>query len=134
LAQEFWNKERATIAIETHDFECPPNHQQVKYAMLVATQALAEGYDVYCGCAGGIGRTGTFLAVLVAAYRPTERDPITFVRNKYDSRAIETPSQEAWVYDFVRKNRWFFARLRAILRGTRVKRTRSRKRRQHRSN
>jgi protein-tyrosine phosphatase len=127
LAQEFWDQERATIAIEMHDYECPPNHQQVKYAMLVATQALAEGCDVYCGCAGGIGRTGIFLAVLAAAYRPTEKDPITFVRNKYDSHAIETVSQEAWVYDFVRKNRSFFTRLRAILRGG-VKKRRNRRR------
>jgi protein-tyrosine phosphatase len=135
LAQEFWNQERATIAIETYDFECPPNHQQVKYAMLVATQALAEGYNVYCGCAGGIGRTGTFLAVLAAAYRPTDKDPISFVRNRYDSHTIETRSQEAWVDDFVRKNRRsFFVRLRAILHGTRVKKKRSRKRMQRRSN
>jgi hypothetical protein len=49
---------------------------------LVATQALAEGYDVYCGCAGGLGRTGTFLAVLVAAYRPRVKDPISFGHSK----------------------------------------------------
>jgi protein-tyrosine phosphatase len=132
LAQEFWNQERATIAIETHDFQCPPNHQQVKYAMLVAAQALAEGYDVYCGCAGGIGRTGMFLAVLVAAYRPRVEDPIAFVRVKYNTHSVATASQEAWVHDFVRRNQSFFTQLRAVLRSAGVKRTRTRKRRQSR--
>ena len=37
------SQERATIAIETRDFRCQPNHQQVKYARLVgAPRALAE--------------------------------------------------------------------------------------------
>ena len=129
LAKELWDRQRATIAVETRDFRCPPNHQQVKYAMLVATQALADGCNVYCHCSGGIGRTGMFLAVLVAAYQPTVNDPISFVRANYDEAAVETLSQKRWVRDFIRRNRTFFAQLRAMLRGARAKNKRGPKQR-----
>jgi hypothetical protein len=36
------DQQRSTIAIETRNLRCPPNHRQVKYAMLMATKTLAE--------------------------------------------------------------------------------------------
>lgn len=54
---------------------------------------LHEGDKVFCGCIGGHGRTGTFLAALVAHMMPGEKDAIQYVRDNYCKKAVESEVQ-----------------------------------------
>lgn len=56
---------------------------------------LVNNVPVYVGCLGGIGRTGTFLAVLAKA--AGAKDPVGYVREHYLRHAVETPAQERFV-------------------------------------
>ncbi len=72
-----------------------------------AIATLREAYDrasrdrVEIGCGGGIGRTGTALAVLCVLDGMAPEAAITWVRAHYHPRAIETP----WQRRFVRRVR-----------------------------
>jgi len=54
-------------------------------------EMLDAGKKVHCGCIGGHGRTGTFLAALVSCYG--EADAISYVRKNYCKRAVESSTQ-----------------------------------------
>ncbi|WP_262852569.1 phosphatase domain-containing protein [Mumia quercus] len=68
-----------------------------------ATATLHEAYDraaherVEIGCGGGIGRTGTALAVLCVLDGLAPDDAIAWVRAHYHRRAVETPWQRRYV-------------------------------------
>ena len=53
---------------------------------------LHAGKKVHCGCIGGHGRTGTFLAALLSVVAG-EVDAITYVREHYCKKAVETAEQ-----------------------------------------
>jgi hypothetical protein len=57
---------------------------------------------VEVACGGGKGRTGTALACLVAIDAPHVTDPVRYVREHYDSKAVETPWQRRFVARFPR--------------------------------
>lgn len=71
-----------------------PPDDPVMFAKLVehVANALVSGKTVHCGCIGGHGRTGTFLAALVKFMR-NETDAIKFVRDNYCEKAVESQSQ-----------------------------------------
>jgi hypothetical protein len=52
---------------------------------------IDAGRKVHCGCMGGHGRTGMFLAALVTRYG--ESDAIEYVRTNYCKTAVESTSQ-----------------------------------------
>lgn len=54
-------------------------------------EQLEDGMKVHCGCIGGHGRTGTFLAALVAEFG--EQDAIQYVRTNYCKKAVESHEQ-----------------------------------------
>ena len=55
-------------------------------------------YDkVLIMCLGGLGRTGTALAILGSLSGAISGDPIRWVRENYSPMAIETPSQERYI-------------------------------------
>jgi hypothetical protein len=56
-------------------------------------QQVNAGRKVHCGCIGGHGRTGLFLAALKAYMDPEEKDPITLVRTAYCKKAVESTVQ-----------------------------------------
>jgi protein-tyrosine phosphatase len=56
------------------------------------SQQLDAGRKVHAGCIAGHGRTGTFLAALVAT-RKVSDDPIAYVRKHYCPCAVETTVQ-----------------------------------------
>lgn len=60
--------------------------------------ALEAGERLYVGCMGGVGRTGTLLALLVAQ-NPffTGQTAIAYIRQVYVSHAVETAEQERQV-------------------------------------
>jgi hypothetical protein len=59
-------------------------------------QQLEEGLKVHCGCIGGHGRTGTFLAALVKEMTGNE-DAIEYVREHYCKKAVESNEQIAFL-------------------------------------
>jgi protein-tyrosine phosphatase len=63
----------------------------------VVTAALDRGERVLVLCLGGHGRTGTFLAALIALAEPGTTDPVAAVRERHCGRAVETPEQQAAV-------------------------------------
>ena len=66
---------------------------------------LRRGDNVYVGCAGGSGRTGTFLALLTKISGVTH-DPVGYVRRHYKKTAVETAEQMRYV-DEMEVRRYF---------------------------
>lgn len=58
-------------------------------------RALDERVELACG--GGVGRTGTALAVLAVWSGVPAEDAVGWVRANYLPRAVETPWQRLWV-------------------------------------
>ena len=84
----------AAMVLDIPDYGVPED-AEARAALDAVLAALARGEAVFIGCRAGLGRTGTVLALLLKALG--EADPIARVRRDYDSRAVETPSQEAFV-------------------------------------
>jgi hypothetical protein len=86
------------------DFRNPTSTED---AVAALTEAHARAFDqrVEVSCGGGVGRTGSALAVLAtfAGARPDEA--VAWVRRHYDRRAVETPWQRRWVLEVGRAQR-----------------------------
>lgn len=113
VPRNFWSLKMAkeirlpcNFEIPTQDFGLPDKSQMVNGVREVLLR-LAMDENVFVGCAGGIGRTGTFLGCLVRA--TGEPKPIAYVRRHYLRGAIETEAQEDFVMNFPTM-RWYFAR------------------------
>ncbi len=59
---------------------------------------LAEGKKVIVYCIGSHGRTGTFLASLIALLEPEIEDPIAAVRERHCQKAIESRAQAEYIF------------------------------------
>lgn len=93
------------ISIPTRDFSVPPV-ALFRMGLLQALTLLHQRQKLYVGCMGGVGRTGLFMGGLVKVVseyrRKTHRstlDPKLYVREKYQSHAIETQKQEQYLED-----------------------------------
>ena len=94
-----WSKPRAAWPhrwVRWPDFGLPLNEADARAAIEeVWERAVAERVEV--ACSGGRGRTGTVLAAL-AMLDGLDRDAaVTWVRDRYDARAVETPWQRWWL-------------------------------------
>lgn len=97
----------ADIVIPTEDFSVPEVSVMQKGINSALLHALS-GYDIYAGCMGGTGRTGTFMACLAKCVSdwneskgfPGLGDPVAYVRNTYRSHAVETKEQESYCRTF----------------------------------
>lgn len=84
------------------DFRLPSDRQD-------AYDALREAWDrsdserVEIACHGGRGRTGTALACLAVLDGVPASEAVSYVRDLYDSRAVETPRQRWFVRGFPAK-------------------------------
>jgi protein-tyrosine phosphatase len=74
------------------DGAAPADIEGFKDLVAWVSQQLDAGRKVHVGCAAGHGRTGTFLAALVAT-RKVSDDPIAYVRQNYCPCAVETTAQ-----------------------------------------
>jgi len=78
------------------DFGLPASTEDAVAALREAhARAAAERVEV--ACAGGIGRTGTALAVLAVLGGVAPDDAVGWVRAHYHPRAVETRRQRRWV-------------------------------------
>jgi hypothetical protein len=89
-------KDPADLSVSCKDFGVPDPADMRDAVVETLNQAL-DGEQIYVGCMGGIGRTGTFMASLAKA--AGENDPVAYVRSTYLEHAVETKAQEQFVAD-----------------------------------
>lgn len=102
-----------------------PKPKDMKAAVEEAIEAAFKGEPVFAGCMGGIGRTGTFLAVVLKVLCPQygfETDGyVRAVKQLYFPPAVETDGQYSLISsidvdDLRRKVKWLW--LKAVIRRT----------------
>ncbi|GGT07822.1 protein-tyrosine phosphatase family protein [Streptomyces chromofuscus] len=81
------------------DFRLPKDRADARAALTEAWERAAEE-PVEIACGGGRGRTGTALACLAVLDGVPPREAVTYVRARYDRRAVETPWQHRYVRGF----------------------------------
>jgi hypothetical protein len=83
------------VKYPVQDMSVPTDPATFKNLVTWTKAQLDAGRKVHCGCIGGHGRTGMFLAALVSEYG--ERDAIAYVRKGYCVKAVESASQVAFL-------------------------------------
>jgi hypothetical protein len=82
--------------VRWRDFRLPDSTEHAVDALREAhTRAASERVEIACG--GGVGRTGTALAVLAIMSGVAPDDAVAWVRKHYRPRAVETRQQRRWV-------------------------------------
>jgi protein-tyrosine phosphatase len=81
------------------DFRLPRDRDAAADAFAEAHRRALSGERVEVACGGGRGRTGTALAC-IAVLAGVEGDPVAWVREHYDRRAVETPWQRRYARAF----------------------------------
>lgn len=84
------------ILYKIDDMHAPVEAAQFRALVEWTAGQLAAGFKVHCGCIGGHGRTGTFLAALVRHMTGVEA-AIDYVREHYCKKAVETQEQIAYL-------------------------------------
>lgn len=82
--------------VRWRDFGLPASTTDA-VAALQEAHARAVSERVEIACAGGVGRTGTALAVLAVISGVDREAAVGWVRTAYHPRAVETPWQRRWV-------------------------------------
>lgn len=83
------------------DFRLPASTEDLVAALREAHErARTERVEVACG--GGVGRTGSALAVLAAMSGVPPNDAVGWIRAHYHRRAVETRRQRRWVEETAR--------------------------------
>jgi protein-tyrosine phosphatase len=78
------------------DFRTPTSDTEAIDALREAlARAGHERVEIACG--GGVGRTGTALALVATFAGVAPEDAVGWVRQNYHRRAVETPWQRRWV-------------------------------------
>lgn len=83
------------------DFWLPSNSAGLEGVLREALRRCATE-RVEIACTGGVGRTGTALACLVALDGMPGSAAVDYVRRNYSHRAMETPWQKRFARTFVR--------------------------------
>jgi hypothetical protein len=78
------------------DFRTPVSTADA-WEAIVDAHARAAIERVEIGCDGGVGRTGTALAVMAVLAGVPRADAVAWVRTHYQRRAVEMPWQRRWV-------------------------------------
>jgi protein-tyrosine phosphatase len=83
--------------VEWPDFLLPRDsgHAIAMIRGLYGRAQAGEAVEVACG--GGIGRTGTVIAVLAVLCGLTPTEALAWTRAHYHHRAVETPWQRKWI-------------------------------------
>lgn len=79
------------------DMSVPASLEDFKNLLTWVSGRLDTGDRVHVGCVGGHGRTGLFLSALVSLRMPEVKDPVTYVRENYCHKAVESAEQLWWL-------------------------------------
>lgn len=84
------------------DFRAPADTHDCEAALREAHgRAVGERVEITCG--GGVGRTGSALALLAVMSGVAADDAVAWVRAHYHPRAVETPGQKRWLSGAARR-------------------------------
>jgi hypothetical protein len=98
FTQKHWPwKKGAELLFKITDMDAPSDAAEFKKLIKWTREQLDKGLKVHCGCIGGHGRTGTFLAALVSEFG--EPDAITYVRTNYCKKAVESSRQINFLHE-----------------------------------
>lgn len=89
----------AEIFMHVQDRSVPKSVGDFQKLIDFTIENLEKGKKIHVGCIGGHGRTGTFFAALVAQFMGVE-DSITYVRDNYCKKAVESDEQVAWLHQY----------------------------------
>lgn len=92
-------EEGAEFLYRITDMCAPSDYKSFTKLIDFLMKVLLDNKKVHCGCIGGHGRTGTVFAALIKA-ATNEIDAITFVREHYCKKAVESEAQ----VDFLHKH------------------------------
>lgn len=85
--------------VRWRDFRLPADRHDAEAALREAwNRAAAQRVEIACG--GGRGRTGTALACLAVLDGVPAGEAVSYVREHYDPRAVETPWQRGYITRF----------------------------------
>jgi protein-tyrosine phosphatase len=101
---EKWEPTWPAEVIPWPDFGLPVDREKAAVQIESAFARARAGQSVEIGCRGGLGRTGTVLACMAVLAGVPASEAVAWVRENYESGAVETSDQEAWVG-------WFAERL-----------------------
>ncbi|VEI12960.1 Protein-tyrosine phosphatase [Trueperella bialowiezensis] len=87
-----------TIAIDWPDYRLPRRTSQAHDVLKTAWERSASE-RVEIVCRGGVGRTGTALAIIAVLEGMDPQEAIDFIKQNYAHDAVETPAQRAFVRD-----------------------------------
>lgn len=95
-----WEPEHKTNVIEFQfkitDGAAPADTENAKKMVTWLCNQLQQGKKVHIGCIGGHGRTGMIIAAIMAEWSQME-DAITWVRENYCKKAVESAAQVNWL-------------------------------------
>lgn len=93
-----WNQDKGTfIYFYVQDYSVPKDPKEYINLVQWIAQKIKEGKKVHAGCIAGHGRTGMFLAALAKTMLGIE-DAITYVRDNYCSKVVESEEQVAFLH------------------------------------
>jgi protein-tyrosine phosphatase len=91
VAAKLWRLGR----VVRHESDLIANAQDPDELRHAHERAAVERVELACG--GGVGRTGTALAVLAVLSGVAATEAVAWVRAAYHPRAVETPWQRRWL-------------------------------------
>jgi len=98
MTQKSWPwKKGAEFMFRIPDMGVPASPDEFKKLVSWTRKQLEAGLKVHCGCIGGHGRTGTFLAALCSDFG--EKDAIKYVRANYCEKAVESTTQVNFLHE-----------------------------------
>jgi hypothetical protein len=86
--------------IDWPDFLLPRDFEEACARIRALHDRALTGQRVEVACAGGIGRTGTVIACLAVLAGLSPAQAVTWTRDAYHRRAVETPWQRRWIARF----------------------------------
>lgn len=93
----------AQIVLPCPDGGCPLYEDETERVFAYALNAARAGRFVEVGCHAGHGRTGTALAALMIIAGLDAETALLCLWQQFCEFAVETPSQERYLFDFARK-------------------------------
>lgn len=92
--------DRDYLWVKWRDFSAPAVTEEA-VASLREAYHRAANQRVEVGCRGGVGRTGTALAVMAVLGGVEPDAAVPWVRANYHPKAVETPGQRRWLRELL---------------------------------
>ena len=105
---EAWRPSWPSDLIPWEDRRLPGTPAQAVDQIVAAFKRAKKGQHVEVGCKGGLGRTGTVLACMAVLAGVPREEAVSWVRQNYERRAVETDEQVQcvlWFADEVQRRR-----------------------------